>query len=46
MTIHEINTMLLLKTHYYTIFVITSDCDLTWILVKWWDRNLFICSIL
>ncbi len=36
MTIIEINATLLLECHY-RVFVITSDCDPVWILVKWWE---------
>ncbi len=26
--------------NHYWVFVITSDCDPMWILVKWWGRNM------
>ncbi len=28
----------------YWVFVITSDCDTMWILVKWWGRNMFLVT--
>ncbi len=28
--------------NHYWVFVITSDCDPMWILVKWWGRNIYV----
>ncbi len=28
--------------NHYWVFVITSDCDPVWILVKWWGRNMLL----
>ncbi len=30
--------------NHYWVFVITSDCDPMWILVKWWGRNMLLVT--
>ncbi len=30
--------------NHYWVFIITSDCDPMWILVKWWGRNMFLVT--
>ncbi len=30
----------------YWVFVITSDCDPMWILVKWWGRNMLLVTFM
>ncbi len=30
--------------NHYWVFVITSDCDPKWILVKWWGRNMLLVT--